>query len=858
MLRPSSIDITDLHLTTSRKGEGNALLESKARWLLGEADETAAAALSAELGLDPLVAKLLVLRGIGEVAAARQFLQGGKDDFHDPFLLDGMGQAVERIRKALQTGEKIRIYGDYDADGVSSTSLMMMLMKRLGANFDYYIPHRVREGYGLNNAAADHAADSGVRLIVTVDTGISAAEQVAYIQELGIDVIVTDHHEPPETLPSCCAVINPKKPGCPYPYKHLCGAGVALKLAHALLGEVPEELLELAAIGTVADLMPLTGENRLIVKLGLERMRATAYPGIQALLDVADIERKEVSAYHIGFALGPRINASGRLEAADTAVRLLTAADSAEAEPLAYELDALNKERQRIVDEMTKEARQMVEEAPVQGPGAIVLAKEGWNVGVIGIVASRLTETFYRPTVILGIDPETGMAKGSARSIAGFDLYKALTHCSEWLDHYGGHQGAAGMSLHRDQLAAFAAKLNELAREWLTADDLVPVARPELACTLQQVTVPFVEQLNKLAPFGSGNSTPRFLFTGLQMEEQRLIGKDKQHLKLSVSQIGMEPAAAVDAVGFGQGALLAAMSTTARLDAIGEVAINEWNGRRKPQLLLKDVRIPHMQVFDWRGRWQRVDAMLADAAQAGCRPALVVLRPAALPQTLRERLPLWNYDERSGSFTALNEAAGSGSPAAVTDAVLIDMPHRLAAAEELLGQLTSMQRCFVVWRDESSGPGGSGSTLPGREAFKTVYGTLLQQGGPPTRDVRELSRRSGLSAHMVEFILQVFEELGFVRAADSGGYAAVPSPEKRDLSTSLLYQERQLREEAERFCTYASTKELEAWIRARVPVDAAVAEGVSGSSTAAGRNGDAAGAQAASNRDITTVWEEVI
>jgi single-stranded-DNA-specific exonuclease len=282
------------------------------------------------------------------------------------------------------------------------------VLRGLQARYDTYIPHRVREGYGLNRNAIDLAKDQGVSLLITVDTGISAWEEVQYIRELGMDVIVTDHHEPPDRLPDALAVINPKKPGCPYPFKHLAGVGVALKLAHGLLGRLPEELLELAAIGTVADLMPLVGENRLIVKLGLERMQSSAFVGIRALLGVAGIERKEVTATHIGFALAPRINASGRLECADDALKLLTTNDHEEAERIAHELDDLNKERQRLVEEMTVEALQMAEEQRAKGlDKVIVVAKEEWNVGVVGIVASKIVDAFYRPALVLSVDPQT-------------------------------------------------------------------------------------------------------------------------------------------------------------------------------------------------------------------------------------------------------------------------------------------------------------------------------------------------------------------------------------------------------------------------------------------------------------------
>jgi single-stranded-DNA-specific exonuclease len=792
------------------------MLESKARWIVSEADAQASEALRSALGVDPLIARLLVLRGIDTPEAARRFLQGGKDEFHDPYLMDGMDRAVERIRSALERGEKIRIYGDYDADGVSSTTLMVHLFRQLQADFDYYIPHRVREGYGLNTAAVDHAREHGVSLIVTVDTGISAAEEVAYIRELGMDVIVTDHHEPPEVLPDAYAVLNPKKPGCPYPYKQLAGVGVAFKLAHALLGRLPEELLEIATIGTVADLMPLTDENRLIVKLGLERMRMSSYPGIQALLDVAGIERKEVTATHVGFAIGPRINASGRLEAADAAVRLLTADDYDSAERLAYELDALNKERQRIVEEMTKEALAMA--AELEERSAIVLAKEGWNVGVIGIVASKVTETFYRPTVILGIDPETGMAKGSARSIAGFDLYKALTHCSELLDHFGGHHGAAGMSMHREHVPAFANKLDALAREWLTEEDFIPMARAEVACSLESVTVPLIEGLHQLAPFGIGNPTPRFLFEDLRMEEQRLIGKEKQHLKLAVRQDGATAGSVVDAVGFGKGRLLPLMSATAKIDALGEVSINEWNGRRKPQIVLQDVRIRHVQVFDWRGSESRLAEKLGGVREAGCRPAVVLLEPeewGTLPSDLHADLPVWRFDAEEGRLLPLNEEASSGNDASPAYVLLYAMPKRLEALGLLLRSLHRLKRCYVVWRDVRT---AAERLVPSRDMFKNVYALVRQQPDKP-RGIQELSRRTGLSAQLVEFILRVFEELGFVSASGNAGgetgFVAVAAPQKRELTASELYQRRMLQDEAERFCTYATTKELEAWVIAQ-------------------------------------------
>ncbi len=800
------------------------MLGSKARWDIGEAEACTVEQFVEAFRIDPLIAKLLVLRDIRTVEQAELFLHGGRDQFHDPFLLDGMKEAVERIRLALDKGEKIRIYGDYDADGISSTSLMVHLLRHLHAHFDTYIPHRVREGYGLNRKAIELAKEQGVSLLITVDTGISAVEEVAYIQQLGMDVIVTDHHEPPEALPQALAVINPKKTGCLYPFKQLAGVGVAFKLAHALLGRLPEELFEMAAIGTVADLMPLVDENRLLVKFGLERMQASSYVGIKALLGVAGLERKEVTSGHIGFALAPRINASGRLECADDAVRLLTTGSEQEAEQIARELDALNMERQRIVEEMTKEAMMLAEQQKEQGlDKVIVIAREEWNVGVIGIVASKLVERFYRPAIVLSIDPGTGMAKGSARSIAGFDMYQALARCKEWLDHFGGHQAAAGMSLHRSDLDAFARRLNELAASWLTEEDLIPLMRADAECRFSEVPVSLIEQLEQLAPFGMGNPTPKIVFTGLQIEDIRTMGKEKQHLKLALTQAQDEVSVSLEAVGFGKGALAELIAPTAKVDAVGELSINEWNGNRKPQLTLQDLRISHLQLFDWRGiskpdnKLASLEAALAAnlrgvSAQA---PGIVLFSEADLKaSSLHKASPggysLWVLD-RSGTLRASNSFAESTSFSQLSDVVLYSLPQKLQHLQSVLEQAVSMGRCYALFTD--LGP-DQGNGMPSRDSFKMVYGVVKQQGGWDLANksgVSGFSRRSGLSTAMIEFMLRVFEELGFIERIGTV-YKQNPSPAKRELSSSRLYQERLSRMDVEQICIYSSARELEQWI----------------------------------------------
>jgi single-stranded-DNA-specific exonuclease len=804
------------------------VLAPKARWSIGNADEMLVESFVRELQIDPLVARMLVLRDIRTVPDAEQFLHGGVHYYFDPYLLDGMLPAVERIRKAIQNDELIRVYGDYDADGVSSTSLMAHLLKGLGARFDTYIPHRIREGYGLNRSAIELAKEQGVMLLITVDTGISAVQEIAYCQELGLDVIVTDHHEPPEILPQALAVINPKKPGCPYPFKHLAGVGVAFKLAHAILDRLPEELLEFAALGTVADLMPLTGENRLIVKQGLLRMQDSTYAGFRSLIGVSGIENKEVTASHIGFSLAPRINASGRLEAADIAVKLLTTSDEKEAEQIAFELDMLNKERQLIVEDMVNEAFVLAEQQQAKGlDKVIVVAKEQWNVGVVGIVASKIVEKFYRPTLVLSIDPQTGMAKGSARSIAGFDLHKALTACDEMLDHYGGHQAAAGMSLNSSHLEAFTHKLNELAAAALTEQDFIPLLKADAACSLSDVPIASIEQLEKLAPFGMGNPAPRFMFTDLSLGDIRTMGKEKQHLKLALSQMKEEVSCSVEAVGFGKGSLAGLIAPAAKVDVLGELSINEWNGVRKPQIMMQDLRITHMQLFDWRGAGQLSTklSVLQSTIAAGngnrtLTPAIVLFDEAdtalftSTAFQLGGSVPYWVVQD-SEQLRPGNESAKQLEFANMQDIILYTIPRSVASLQSVLHQASGMMRCYPVFAE--LGP-DSGSTLPSREMFKMLYGTLQKEGSLNVQDVRlmtSFSKRSGLSPAMIQFILSVFEELGFVEK--QGGFVKLhASPAKRDLTASRLYQHRLHRQEVESIVMYSSAKELEEWIAEQI------------------------------------------
>jgi single-stranded-DNA-specific exonuclease len=695
---------------------------------------------------------------------------------------------------------------------------MVQLFRSLNARFDYYIPDRFKEGYGLNIDAIDRAVREGVDLIVTVDNGISAAEPIAHAGRLGLDIIVTDHHEPPEIQPEAPALINPKQADCPYPFKQLAGVGVAFKLAQALLGRVPEELAEFAALGTVADIMPLIGENRVLVALGLERMRNSAYPGIRALLRSAGIDAREVTAAHIGFALGPRINASGRLKHASQAVECLIADRLSEAERLAAEMDRLNRERQALVESLTAEASAQLAAESAMDDEVLVAAGVGWNVGVVGIVAARLTETYGRPSVVLSIDSDSGLAKGSARSVPGFDLHAALTECAEWLEHYGGHQAAAGMTLKREHIPEFRRKLCALARERIDPN-YMPEVTVDLVCPPEEATLALIADLERLAPFGAGNEAPRILFPALSIREVRVMGKERQHLKLVVSGDG-EHAHALDALLFKRGELVSEISETSRIELLGELSVNEWNGRRRPQIIVQDLQVAEMQVFDWRGGSpdDRLAAWLK--IPGGRKRAAVVFaaehKRAAEAVMRREGIaaPLWTVS-RDGVPTPLpgSESGAGDDWSSVADLFLYSLPDELRKLGALIRRGSGLERIYAVLAP----PSERGVTaVPSRESFKRAYAALLKIGSwrADDRSFRtNLSRHLGLHESAVRMIVEVFLELGFLNAAD-GMIRTVPSPARKELNASARYRAALAAQESENVLLYSSAAELTDWMRA--------------------------------------------
>ena len=560
------------------------------RWNLRPSGPAGSRAELERAGLPPLCAAVLCARGVDTAPAASAFLAHGPDLLHDPFLLQDMEKAVERISRAIREQETVAVYGDYDVDGITATCLLTQFLRTLGGQVVSYIPDRTEEGYGLNNHAIDALARQGVTLIVTVDCGITAAQEVEYARALGVDVVITDHHQCKEVLPQAVAVVDPRRPDCSYPFPDLAGVGVALKLALALTApdqrsQVLLDYGELAAIGTVADVMLLQGENRALVHLGLKRLADCSRPGLQALLREAGCPRGQVpTTVTIGYGLAPRINAAGRMEQAGTALELLLTQDPQRGQELAQELCQLNRLRQAIELEIFQHCDQLLTHTPALSAPVIVLAGEGWHQGVIGIVASRLAEKYACPAFMISLDGDKG--KGSCRSFGGFNLFGALERCAPLLDSYGGHELAAGFSIRRDNIPAFRAALCQLVEEFaghqpmessLDVDCEIP------HCSL--LSTQDVESLSLLEPFGSGNPKPVFLLRSVCVLSHTDVGGGR-HLKLKLRRDGV----VMDAIFFSANTAACGIENGQRLDIAFTLQINQFRGNRTVQLQLCDLR----------------------------------------------------------------------------------------------------------------------------------------------------------------------------------------------------------------------------------------------------------------------------
>ncbi len=533
---------------------------------------------------------LLISRGYPTAEQAAKFLNPSYEHLHEPFLLKGMREAVDRIFLAIERGEKILIWGDYDVDGTTGTVLLRKTIKILGGETEFHVPNRFTEGYGINIPALEQAKVDGCTVVISVDCGIRSFEPIAWAKENGLDFIVTDHHisDPERGNPDAFAVINPNQPECEYPDKHLAGVGVAFKLAHALLREKGKEnlvpaFLKIAAIGTVADIMQLTGENRAIVALGLKDLPNTTNYGLKALMEVADCT-SEMTSYHIGFRIAPRINAAGRMDVATHVVELFEAEDFGKARTLAAILDSRNRERQRVQQQITELA--LLETKEFGARKFVVVAGEGWHRGVIGLAASRIAERLHRPTIVLSI--EDGYAHGSARSIANYHLLNALESCPELFEQFGGHAAAAGMKIRSENIESVREALNLYAENSLTDDQLQPELKIDARVLPQTLSLQMVQELAQLEPFGAGNPKPIFVTNGLHLRDEPFVMKEK-HLKFWLDDGEGRRFEAVwwDGVERSSGRTLEPGS---RIEMAYTAEVNTWQSNRRLQLVVEDLR----------------------------------------------------------------------------------------------------------------------------------------------------------------------------------------------------------------------------------------------------------------------------
>jgi len=575
------------------------------RWVLkDEGSEEIVNKLSEALSIDKVLSRLLVQRGVTSFLEAKDFFRPSLDNLHDPFLMKDMDIAVQRIDKAILQNERIMVYGDYDVDGTTAVALAYAFLRDFHENIDYYIPDRYKEGYGISKEGIEFAADTGVSLIIALDCGIKALNQVSFAKEKGIDFIICDHHRPGDTLPDAVAVLDPKREDCNYPYKELSGCGIGFKLAQAYYqkNRMPfqdlEKFLDLVAVSIAADIVPITGENRILSYFGLQRLNFDPRPGFESILFYSNIIRKsyacdktvftrEITINDAVFLIGPRINAAGRIESGKAAVELLLCERMGETHILSQNINNNNTERRSLDTEITRQALEMIDSNPeLQKSKSTVLFNPEWHKGVIGIVASRLTESYYRPTVVL--TESNGVITGSARSVKDFDVYDAIDACSEYLDHFGGHKYAAGLSLKPENLENFRKAFEQTVANTITDHMLVPEIEIDGELNLSQINPKFFRILKQFAPHGPGNMSPVFLTRGvIDRNSARIVGQ--KHLKLIISHPD-EPGISVNAIAFQQAAHFDAVNWGKYFDIVYQIEENEWNGTRTLQLNIKDIK----------------------------------------------------------------------------------------------------------------------------------------------------------------------------------------------------------------------------------------------------------------------------
>lgn len=692
--------------------------------------------------------------------------------------MSDMERAIERINLAIDQNQKILVYGDYDADGVTSTTILVDTLKSLGAHVGWYIPNRFSEGYGPNEMAFKNAYEEDIALIITVDNGIQGHDEIQMIQDLGVDVIVTDHHEIGRTMPKAYAIVHPMHPDFDYPFKYLCGAGVAYKLAQCLLDEPPAYFLGLVAIGTVADLVSLTDENRTLVQKGLEVLNNHCPASVKAMLKQAgynDVITEET----IGFIIGPRLNAVGRLEDAALAAELLMTTNDEEAAFLAEQVEFFNQERKDIVAQITEEALIAAEEQVNQGSKFLLLAQADWHEGVLGIVASKIVETYNLPTLILNIDEGQDHAKGSARSIEQVSMFEILNAHSDLITKFGGHHMAAGITMPIENIEALRQGLNDWMTQLTSSISLEPHKKIDVKITESDITIKYIQDIERLRPFGTDFSSPCFELEGIMVNQAKAIGQDKKHLKLVMGE------SQLTAIFWQNGHLVKELGEQQPINVIGTLQINEWNGFQSPQFMIQDLASNNLQILDYRSK-----SKVSEFDQSSKHVAYLI-------HSKNKKLDT-NYYYYGDAIEQSYEKY-----------VFLDLPPSVDALKTTLKTVDISQIYLVLNHDHSIYFEG----MPKMETFKKCFKALVTKKETDlAKEGMQLSQFLNVQPSILKFMLKVFLDLEFIKE-ENGIVKMNHVSTKRDIASSKYYQGRLERIEVEKILLYDDFTNLKQWIK---------------------------------------------
>ena len=768
------------------------MIDAKFKWELADnASSVTVDNLEKELGISRILATLLAQQGIDSTEQAKKFFEPSIEEIHDPTLLHDMDKAVERIEQAVEKQEQITIYGDYDADGITSTSLMYETLLSIGANVNYYVPNRFTDGYGPNMDAYQRLIDNGTQLFITVDNGVSGKNVIDKVMEAGVDVVITDHHELPADLPNAVAIVHPRYPGSNYPFPDLSGVGVAFKVAWALTGEFPVEELDLVAIGEIADVVNVTDENHALISYGIQQLRQGMRPGLAALMKLADIKANNLTDQDIGFGIAPRLNALGRIADANDGVKLLTSLDENESQKLAKEVDQANKERQNLVADIMKEAEEQANSSANQQKKTLLIVGKGWHQGVLGIVASRIMNETGKPTIVASTDQNNPtLIKGSGRSVDSFNLFNALEAHRELFTTFGGHPAACGLSFDQKNIVPLQIALEEEA----VKQKFDPTVKQPLPIAMKLVPADVTQQLyndiQRVAPFGPGNMEPVFELNNVKVVDVKTMGQEHQHLKFSI----VSDKKNLTVVAFGQGNLATLLSApTGQINLAVKVSLNEWRGKKSVQLMLEDLQINGTVIID--ERTNKLTPQLFSSSD------YYIVREPRLRENIAPHVA-------PGYTLSIEEAIKTDfSGQQVT---LVDCP----SSEEMLKRIFAEDEeepatiRLLLYQRKSAYLAG----LPTRNDFAQLYRFIYKQ-----KELKWPMQAKAVSNHLkinmdrLNLMIQVFSEAGFVTIKDDV-LKFNESTNKTDLTQTKRYQKQLAQYKVEQQLLFNDAATVAKWL----------------------------------------------